>query len=232
VGLFGKRFPDRHPENAEGDFYSMDGVCISCGAPEAEAPGLIAHSIKDGGHCHFKRQPQTPEEVEQAIQALAVSCIASIRYGGKDEAILKRLYEMGFSEECDHKPVGNYGPLAWDKAQFRYKGDLQEFYNKLVDLQKKQWRHLNFTIISQTSNQKDHFEFSWYWIKEGPVHQFSVRIMEDGLWELKILAIESSYLHNIRHLAIDVNVFLRNEGAADIIWYDMDGKHYEAAVVY
>jgi hypothetical protein len=101
MGLFNK-VPKRHPENAPGDFYSMDGVCITCGAPEAEAPDLIAHSPSGWGHCHFKRQPQTPEEVERAINAVAVSCIAGLRYGGTDEKIIKRLHELGCGGECDH----------------------------------------------------------------------------------------------------------------------------------
>ncbi|MBO9562811.1 MAG: ferredoxin [Niastella sp.] len=232
MALLGKKFPDRHPENAEGDFYSMDGVCISCGAPEAEAPKLIEHSVKDGGHCHFKRQPQTPEEVEQAIQALAVSCIASIRYGGKDEAILKRLYEMGLGSECDHEPVDNYSLLAWDKAHFRYTGSLTKFYNRLVDELVKGWSHLKLRIIPMVSAKKDHFEFSYSWAKEAMPVTISVCIRESGLWELQIATSGEYQLQTLRHVAITINYLLRHEQEIeDITWYDMDGKSYEAAAV-
>src|SRR5215213_5006329 len=87
--------PDRYPENSQGDFYVENGVCITCGAPEAEAPDLIEHSKIEYGHCYFKKQPETEDEIERAINAIAVSCISGLRYGGTDEKILKRLYEIG-----------------------------------------------------------------------------------------------------------------------------------------
>lgn len=72
-------------------------------APEAEAPDLIEHSKPGYGHCYFKKQPQTAEELDRAINAMQVSCISGIRYGGKDETILQRLYELGLANECDYK---------------------------------------------------------------------------------------------------------------------------------
>ena len=79
---------NRYPENSNGDFYVENQVCTACGAPEAEAPDLIEHSKLEYGHCYFKKQPQTPEELDRAINAMSVSCISGIRYGGKDEFIL------------------------------------------------------------------------------------------------------------------------------------------------
>lgn len=106
--IFKKKLLDRYPENSEGDFYVQNGVCISCRAPESEAPDLIEHSKLEYGHCYFKKQPKTQDEINRAINAIAVSCISGLRYAGKDEKILKRLYEMGESEQCDYKPIGNY----------------------------------------------------------------------------------------------------------------------------
>jgi hypothetical protein len=96
--------PERYSENSTGDFYVQNQVCISCGAPEAEAPDLIEHSKLEYEHCYFKKQPITADELDQAIRAMQVSCIAGIRYGGKDKAILKRLYDLGLQEVCDYKP--------------------------------------------------------------------------------------------------------------------------------
>lgn len=93
---------DRYPENVQGDFYVQNQACISCGAPQAEAPDLIEHTKLDYGHCYFKKQPETQEEIERAINAMSVSCIAGIRYGGKDKSILKRMYESGLQAECDY----------------------------------------------------------------------------------------------------------------------------------
>jgi len=106
--FFGKRLPERYPENTQGDFYVEDQVCTSCGAPEAEAPDLIDHSKIEYGHCYFKKQPQTPDELSRVISAMQVSCISGLRYGGRNEEILKRLYESGLADECDHKPKGKY----------------------------------------------------------------------------------------------------------------------------
>ena len=37
-----------------GDFYVTKDECITCGAPEAEAPDIIEHSKKDEyGQCFF-----------------------------------------------------------------------------------------------------------------------------------------------------------------------------------
>jgi len=47
------------------------------------------------GSCYFRRQPETPIELEHAIQAVAVSCCAAVQYDGEDEAILARLRALG-----------------------------------------------------------------------------------------------------------------------------------------
>ena len=99
--------PDRYSQNAQGDFYVEGGVCITCGAPQAEAPDLIDHSKLDFGHCYFKKQPETEDEIERAINAIAVSCISGLRYGGTDEEIIKRLYAIEAADQCDHKPNDN-----------------------------------------------------------------------------------------------------------------------------
>jgi len=61
-------------------------------------------TIIEYGHCYFKKQPKTEDEIEKAINTIAVSCISGLRYGGTDEKILKRLYEIGEGGQCDYKP--------------------------------------------------------------------------------------------------------------------------------
>jgi hypothetical protein len=89
----------RYPLNAAGDFYVADGMCIACAAPEHEAPDLMAHDLAADGiyHCYFKRQPETAEELERAVMAVAVGCCGAVRYGGTNPTILHRLaaYERG-----------------------------------------------------------------------------------------------------------------------------------------
>lgn len=79
--------------NAPGDFYVGENECIMCEAPEHEAPELMSHdeSTHGYGHCYFKRQPSTPDEVSHAIEAVKVSCCGAVRYGGSDPAIISRL---------------------------------------------------------------------------------------------------------------------------------------------
>ena len=89
----------RHPLNVAGDFYVEKDACILCGAPEVEADGLMGNS--DEG-CYFIRQPQTAEEIEHAINAVAVSCISAVRYGGTDQLIIKKLHDLGSGTECDN----------------------------------------------------------------------------------------------------------------------------------
>ena len=57
--------PRRHPLNASGDFYILDGYCIACEAPEAEAPDLMAHDcaepplcLPSGGRRNLSRHQQ------------------------------------------------------------------------------------------------------------------------------------------------------------------------------
>jgi hypothetical protein len=91
---------ERHPLNAPGDFYVERGQCISCGAPEAEAPMLMAYDEEEG--CYFRRQPETEEEVQCAINAILVSCVRPQRYAGTDEKVRIRLSVLGFRDNCDH----------------------------------------------------------------------------------------------------------------------------------
>jgi len=101
----------RHPANAPGDFYVMDGYCLACQAPEHEAPDLMANTEASGMyHCFFQKQPSSPEEVDRAINAVCVGCCGAVRYGGKDPAILrefkefaKRIKQLNYDNFCDHK---------------------------------------------------------------------------------------------------------------------------------
>jgi hypothetical protein len=92
----------RYPKNALGDFYVEHNCCLTCEAPSNEAHDLMAHDDEgDYPHCYFKRQPETPEEVERAVMACFVSCVRAVRYAGKNPKILKRLQEIGRGDSCD-----------------------------------------------------------------------------------------------------------------------------------
>ncbi|MDQ2800503.1 MAG: ferredoxin [Armatimonadota bacterium] len=97
--------PVRNPLNAPGPFYVEGGLCLHCCLPEAEAPELIGVEYEGDyltNGCFFKKQPETPEELDQAIDAMSVNCVATLRYGGEDLAILRRLNELGLRSQCDY----------------------------------------------------------------------------------------------------------------------------------
>lgn len=93
-----RRLP-RFPLNVPGDFYTT-GMCTACGAPEADAPDLLAPLGDDNHDTYFVRQPRTPDEVERACLTIEVCCASALRYGGRDPSIIRRLGND--PEHCDH----------------------------------------------------------------------------------------------------------------------------------
>jgi hypothetical protein len=96
----------RYHLNAPGDFYVERDMCIICCAPEHAAPELMGFFDDPDGsnarsHCYFKRQPQTAEELQHAIEAIHVSCCRAVRYGGFDPAVISELSRRGDSDACD-----------------------------------------------------------------------------------------------------------------------------------
>jgi hypothetical protein len=108
----------RNPKNAPGPFYVLANSCIACGAPQAEAPELVAGCDSDEG-CFFRRQPETPEEVDAAIRATLVSCVEVYRYGGEDPEIRRRLGEIGHALLCDH-PLEGVTEVVRDHVRFAF----------------------------------------------------------------------------------------------------------------
>ena len=94
---------ERDPLSAPGPFYVERHCCVSCLAPEAEAPDLMSFDQAEGS-CYFRRQPSTPEELERAIRAVCVSCVGAVRYGGRDPEVLRRLEDEGRIGQADHPP--------------------------------------------------------------------------------------------------------------------------------
>jgi len=101
----------RFPKNVSGPFYTT-GACLACGAPEHEAPELLAPLTDDNYDTYFTRQPLSAEETEKACRAIEICCVAALRYGGEDPAIIRRLGNR--PEYCDN--VLPEGPvrLPWE----------------------------------------------------------------------------------------------------------------------
>ena len=102
------QFPPRLAKNEPGDWYTT-GECMACGAPEDEAPDLLSPLTDADLETYFARQPVTPDEIGRACRAAEVCCVSSLRYGGRDPAIIRRLGNTG--EYCDFV-VGVDGELT------------------------------------------------------------------------------------------------------------------------
>jgi hypothetical protein len=91
--------PNRFPKNIAGPFYTTGhiesdvwcGDCLWCGAPEDQAPELLAPLTDKNLNTYFIRQPVTDEEIKHAYNALKCCCVDALRYGGKDPAIIDKL---------------------------------------------------------------------------------------------------------------------------------------------
>lgn len=101
--------PQRVPANAPGDFYVEAGLCTRCCLPHTEVPELLNDPEQPFEECFFRRQPQTPEEIDRAINAISMSEVCALRYGGTDPNIIAKLRTRGCGHVCDHTPEGE----AW-----------------------------------------------------------------------------------------------------------------------
>jgi len=111
-----------HPENTLGPFYVQNGECMGCGAPEAQAPGMMSH---DGsGHCFFTRQPITPEETDNAILGVWASCCGAVRYRGQNREVLVRLAELGLADQCDFRLEEEREEVRRNHVSFEF-GDVE-----------------------------------------------------------------------------------------------------------
>jgi len=100
---------EREPDSVAGPFYVVKDICIICGLPPETAPHNITWDSESQrsscsacpNHCRVERQPETPEEIEQMIQAAWGSCVDAVRYCGNDPHILARFRELGIERLCD-----------------------------------------------------------------------------------------------------------------------------------
>ncbi len=147
--------PQRFPKNSDGPFYTTGhqsrktnspnspltwcGDCLSCEAPELEAPELLAPLDDDNLDTYFVRQPTTLSEIEHACMAARVCCVRALRYGGLDSSIIMQL--QNDPELCDYI-VSADGQL---QMTVDANGDLLPFAQRIVDkrhrqLHKKWWQ--------------------------------------------------------------------------------------------
>ena len=89
---FSGTYTGQRPLNAPGPFYVVNQDCMACGYPHVLAPDLMAWKMNSEGreiHCYFHKQPETPREIEQAVNAVKGSCCGALCYSGSDAEITK-----------------------------------------------------------------------------------------------------------------------------------------------
>jgi hypothetical protein len=102
------------PDSARGDFYAEADCCISCGVPQAAAPDLVGWTDDTSSQCYWKKQPETPEELEYAFDVFDGQELGCHRYAGRDPEIQLRIG----SGSCDFRdawplPTGLEPPRFW-----------------------------------------------------------------------------------------------------------------------
>jgi len=71
---------NKFKENVNGKYY-VDDSCIACDACCVEAPRFFAMN-DDDGHAYVKLQPQTPEDMKEAENALSACPVEAIGNDG------------------------------------------------------------------------------------------------------------------------------------------------------
>ena len=105
----------REPTSVPGDFYVENHCCTSCGVPQVVAPDLVGWIDEGMGHCYWKKQPETHQEMRQAFAIFDGQELGCHRYAGNDPDIQARIGPAN----CDNAP-SNF--RAWTSSKAR---DLQ-----------------------------------------------------------------------------------------------------------
>jgi hypothetical protein len=196
-----------HPKNAPGPFYVVDGCCITCMAPHAEAPTLMGFDDTEG-HCFVKQQPQSDEEIYMAIRAVRSSEVQCLRYRGHDPVILRRLAEIGEANACDSPPATS-APILRNRVTFAtsFAHDAWDVTIALRDyILSQKSEHVTFRVTSPTrKGKKVVFAYSWYEdyyeLTVGPANVSNDRwlVHHSPIWETGSVAVSlmiDDWLHS------------------------------------
>lgn len=223
VNLIGNNLNDKYPTNSRKGFYVEMDACIACGAPQPEAPELIDHT-KEDGDCYFKKQPETEEELVKAIKAMWVSCINGLRYGGNDEAIIKRLYQVGLGDLCDVKPREHYKLLVRNTTNFRWQKDFFSVRNWILDkFTKSKYNNFHNKVLDVEEGLNT-YRFTHRWFenqgKAGII--YLLKHISDDEYELQLLPEMNTAPDTIIWWADSLNDgMISNTAISDIRWYEI-----------
>jgi hypothetical protein len=107
-----------HPRSVPGGFYVEDGYCMACGVAHSIAPNLFSQTEEEIWHRFGKKQPETREELDQAVKVLHTQELGCHRYSGSDPSMLAGLP----ADCCDYyapaplapiRPISYSGPIRF-----------------------------------------------------------------------------------------------------------------------
>lgn len=192
---------ERHPLNAPGGFYIENECCASCGVMHDEAPTLLAWD--NDLHCFVAQQPETEDEIRQAIQAMMVMEMDCLRYGGADLRIRERVTDAGHGYCLDQ--TVDTAPRIRDHVTFSGAGPEADDIVALLHAQAK-------PPYVTAPTHGGVLTFSW----GSGLHQFAVRRLGIDAWLGRVVM-----AGNVPHVAgtLKVHDWLVASGRfSDIRW--------------
>ena len=178
-----------HPENCAGDFYVVDGCCITCGVPQDEAPEVFAWANAPyPSHCIVAHQPSTQASIDRTLLAMRSAEVDCIRYRGNDADISRRIVEIGEAAQCDLPPPADAAPLTRNHVSFRINDDaaspdamklaqdfLLHFKQSRTNISNKEAR----VKAPQINGRRTIVEVSWW---QANYHMVEFERLDDRRW--------------------------------------------------
>ena len=188
-------------------FYVEPDCCLLCGVPEDISPELFRTGEKS---CYFLKQPCSPQEIHNALEAMGSSEVDCIRYGGSDVPILKRIGEAGMASLADDPRAAAFPRVIRDRVSFSIPGS-----PRASELASSLRAHVraNDGFSLGRSFRRNKVRFAWW-----GMHFHSVTFQPaNGETHTAVLA--PAIPGALQGVARVVDEWLRSSGAGHVVWH-------------
>lgn len=188
-------------------FYIEPGCCLLCGVPEEIAPDLF---VTGDEHCSMRRQPRSDAEMDLMLEAVMSSEVDCIRYGGSDEAILRRMAEADLAAQADDPAAALYGPIHRDYVRFKPAQpikpvDLARLFASFLRAQPGYTGDAKYKVRTLLPLSRS-VHFAWY---ERAFHTVTFETGDDSAWlAASLKPIPRAALHGLARI---VDGWLKND---------------------
>ena len=201
--------------NVPGPFYVVKDRCMSCGAPEAEANGLIAYD-EETSTCFFARQPSTEDETYRAIRAVWVSCCSALRYDGSDPEVNRRLSGLGQSEQVDRSLLFHLASKR--RRVVTFGGSLRSPSDVLRAIAHDLVAHYSNATFADLTADAGSAAVLYSWPNGRRGATLTVRPSWDGDQRLS-LSVDTDDSHAVRRVGVELDDALRRLSLQEVRWY-------------